>query len=147
LAETRDGLYSAASGNPEAPTFLGSLMFDIFFSKQSENHELTQQVRSSSCLVVFVAGTNDKSGWVSAGRSCQACALQASLDGIQHAFVNQATEVLDVRRQLQSLLGLGDRRPNLIVRFGHGPELPRPLRRKPGDVMATGVASGLATTL
>lgn len=133
---TRDGLYSAASGNPKLPRWLGSRMFDWVFSAASENDKLAEQVRSSAGLVVFVADTNDTYGWASAGRAYQRFALQASVDGLKHAFVNQAVEVPDVRSELQALLGLGNRRPNLIVRFGYGEAMPRSLRRKVGDVMA-----------
>jgi hypothetical protein len=48
---------------------------------------------------------------------------------LKYAFANQAVEVPRLRQQLASYLGLGERRPDLIVRFGTGPELPRSLRR------------------
>ena len=56
-------------------------------------------------------------------------ALQATALGLKHAFINQPVEVARLRPQLAALLGLGDRRPDLIVRFGYGPMLPRSLRR------------------
>jgi hypothetical protein len=134
-AETRDGLYGASSGNPKLPRWLGSIVFDVFFSKQAENEKYTEHVRSSSGVAIFVAETNDKEGWVSAGRAYQRFALQAAVDGVRHAFINQPVEVPEVRRELQRLLGLGDRRPNLVVRFGYGPLMPRSLRRKPAEVI------------
>jgi hypothetical protein len=42
-----------------------------------------------------------------------------------------------MRRELQGLLGLGERRPNLVVRFGYGPAMPKSLRRRAGDVIVT----------
>jgi hypothetical protein len=110
-------------------------VFDVFFSKQAENEKYTEHVRSSSGVAIFVAETNDKEGWVSAGRAYQRFALQAAVDGVRHAFINQPVEVPEVRRELQRLLGLGDRRPNLVVRFGYGPLMPRSLRRKPAEVI------------
>lgn len=135
LTTTRDGIYSASTGNPPLPSWLGPTMFDLTVSKDGENAKYTEQIRSSSGLAIFVAETNDKAGWVAAGRSFQRFALQATADGLKHAFVNQAVEVKDVRSQLQALLNLGERRPNLIVRFGRGPEMPRPLRRRVEDVL------------
>lgn len=134
-AETRDGLYSASTGNPALPSWLGSAAFDWFFSKEAENEKVAEQMRSSSGIAIFVANRNDKAGWIAAGRAYQRFALQATLDGLKHAIVNQAVEVPDVRRELQTLLGLGERRPDLIVRFGYGPAMPRSLRRRPSEVI------------
>jgi hypothetical protein len=135
-AETRDGLYSASTGNPALPGWLGPIAFDWFFSKDAENEKYAEQIRSSDGIAVFVADINDKAGWIAAGRTCQRFALQTTLDGVKYAFINQAVEEPEVRRDLQNQLGLGERRPNLVVRFGYGPEMPRSLRRRPADVMA-----------
>jgi hypothetical protein len=133
--KARDGLSTAASGTPSMPSWLGPIVFDLFFSKQAENDKYAEQIRSSSGLIVFVASSNDKQGWVAAGRAYQRFALQATVDGLKHAFLNQAVEVPSVRRDLQALLGLGERRPDLVVRYGYGPAMPRSLRRKPADVI------------
>ena len=134
-AETRDGLFTESSGNPTLPTWLGSTMFNLLLSKEAENDKYADQVRSSAGIVIIVAPSNDKEGWVAAGRAYQRFALQATVDGLKHAFINQAVEVPAVRRDLQSLLGLGARRPNLVVRFGHGPAMPKSLRRNVDDVI------------
>lgn len=128
-AATRDGLYAASSGNPTMPAWLGRRLFGVFFDKDTENDKYAKQVRSSAGIVVFVAASNDKAGWFDAGRAYQRFALQATVDGLKHAFINQPVEVPAVRRALQSLLGIGDRRPNLVVRFGYGPVMPKSLRR------------------
>jgi hypothetical protein len=136
-AASRDGLFSAASGNPRLPTWIGPKMFDFFFTKDSENAKLAEQVRSSPGLIAFIAPSDNRAGWAAAGRAYQRFALQATVDGLKHAFVNQAVEVPDVRRELRSLLGAGERRPSLLVRFGLGPPMPRSLRRSVQDVLVT----------
>jgi hypothetical protein len=136
-AASRDGLLSAASGNPRLPSWIGPMMFDLFITKDGENATLAEQVRSSSGLVAFIAPSNDRAGWTAAGRAYQRFALQATVDGLKHAFVNQAVEVPDTRRELRSLLGTGERRPSLLVRFGFGPPMPRSLRRSVRDVLVT----------
>lgn len=128
-AATRDGLYAASSGNPTMPSWLGRRLFGVFFDKETENDKYAKQARSSAGVVVFVAATDDRKGWFGAGRAYQRFALQATADGLKHAFLNQAVEVPAVRRALQSLLGIGDRRPNLVVRYGYGPVMPKSLRR------------------
>ncbi|MCL6751345.1 hypothetical protein KBT16_10350 [Nostoc sp. CCCryo 231-06] len=39
--------------------------------------------------------------------------------------MNQPVEVSALRPQFASYLGIGDRRPDLVVRFGYGTETPR----------------------
>ncbi len=134
-AETRDGLYAACSGNPESPTLIGSTLFNLFFTKDAENDKYRDHIRSSSGLMVFVANQDDPEGWINAGRAYERFALQATLDGLKNAFVNQAVEELDMRIRLQSLFNLGDRRPNFVVRFGYGDALPMSLRRAVADVV------------
>lgn len=133
---TRDGLYSACSGNPTVPSWLGPLTFDLFFTKDAENAKYVEHIRSSAGLVIFVAASDDKEGWVNAGRAYQRFALQATVEGLKNAFVNQAVEVRAMRQRLQDLLGLGDQRPNLVVRYGYGPTMPKSLRRPATEVIA-----------
>ncbi len=131
----RDGLFSATTGNPTLPTWLGRMVFGLFFKEGAENDKYRDHIRSSAGVIAFVADRNDKQGWVDAGRSYQRFALEATALGLRHAFVNQATEVPEVRTQFAEYLGIGKRRPNLLVRFGNGPTLPRSLRRPVDDVL------------
>jgi len=136
-ARRRDGLLSAASGNPSLPDWLGPLMYDLTVKPDSDNDRVAAQLRSSSGLVVFSAQSDDPAGWVAAGRAYERFALAATRAGLQHAFVNQAVEVTGQRVALQSYLGLGTRRADLIIRIGRGPTLPRSLRRPVDDVLVS----------
>lgn len=133
--ETRDGLYSACSGNPTMPDWIGQRVFGMVFKADSENARIGRQLASSSGIAVFVSDRDDTAHWVAAGRAYQRFALEATALGIRHAFLNQAVEVPEVRPELQSLLGLGGRRPDLVVRFGYAPQMPRSLRRPVADVI------------
>jgi hypothetical protein len=86
--------------------------------------------------LVLVARTPDRAGWVEAGRAYQRFALEATVRGLRHAFVNQAVEVAAVREKLAAELGIPGRRPDMILRFGNGPEMPRSLRRPVDSVLA-----------
>ena len=130
-----DGLFTAATGHRTAPTWAGRWLFDLSFRVKSETAKHMRQVRSSAGLAIFASDANDPEHWVQAGRSCQRFALQATALGIRHAFVNQPTEVPTVRAALASLLGLGERRPDLIMRFGYGRQLPFSARRPLGNVV------------
>ena len=131
-----DGLFSRASGNPAVPRWLGSALFPAFFRIDSENEKYAKQVRSSAGIAIFVSKANDKAHWIEAGRCYERFALQATALGIKNAFLNQPVEVSAVRPQFASFLGIGDRRPDLVVRFGRGPEMPRSLRRPVNAVLA-----------
>jgi hypothetical protein len=126
---TRDGLYARSFGNPEAPRLIGSMFMRLALSPKSQNGKDIDNIRSSAGIAVFVSESDDKKHWIEAGRCYERFALQATVLGIQTAFVNQPVEVGSLRPQFVGWLGVGSRRPDLVVRFGHGPEMPRSLRR------------------
>jgi hypothetical protein len=130
-----DGLFAKSSGNPTAPHWLGSRLFDLFFTPKAENEKYTRQIRSSAGIAIFVSDENTKSHWIEAGQCYQRFALQAAALGIRTAFLNQPVEVTTLRSQFAHHLEIGDRRPDLVVRFGHGPMMPRSLRRPIEDVI------------
>jgi nitroreductase len=134
--ETGDGLFSAASGNPTAPAWLGGLMFDLVFRVATENDKYVRQLRSSAGVAIFVSERDDKDHWMRAGRACQRFALQATALGLKHAFINQPVEVAALRPQLASLVGMTGRRPDIVMRFGYGPALPYSPRRPVEAVLA-----------
>lgn len=80
----------------------------------------TMRRLGGSGLAIIHSNRDDPAQWVQAGGACQRFALQAT--------------ALGARPQLQSLLGLGDRRPDLVLRFGYAPPMPRSLRRAPQPV-------------
>ena len=110
------------------------------FREKSENAKYVERIRSSTGIAVFCSAKNDKAHWIAVGRAYQRFALEATVFGLKNAFINQPVEVPAVRSQLASFLGVGDRRPDLVVRFGYGPSLPRSLRRPVESVMATTAA-------
>lgn len=124
-----DGLYSATSGNPSGPAWLGRMLFDVLFSVEKENDKYAKQVRSSSGIAIFVSDSSDPGHWIEAGRCYERFALQATALGIQNAFLNQPVEVASVRPTLAAHLGIGTARPDLVVRFGRGKKMPQSLRR------------------
>jgi hypothetical protein len=131
-----DGLFAAATGNPVMPAMLGQVMFPLVATADSENKKYLAQIASSPGLAIFVSEQNDRAHWVAAGRAYQRFALQATVLGIKHAFLNQAVEVPEVRQRLAKHLTLGERRPDLIVRFGYAKEMPWSMRRPVADVLA-----------
>jgi nitroreductase len=134
--KTGDGLFSAASGNPPLPQWLGPSMFDLVFKAGSENDKYARHIASSAGIAVFVAERDDPEHWVLAGRACQRFALAATALGLKHAFLNQPVDVTSLRPELAALVDMPGRRPDIVMRFGYGAQMPFSARRPVEAVMA-----------
>ncbi|WIW48158.1 Tat pathway signal protein [Bradyrhizobium sp. 62B] len=132
---TMDGLFAPASGNPSLPSWLARPLLKLFFTESGENKKYREQLAASAGVVALAADRNDKSHWIAVGRACQRFGLQATALGLKYAFVNQPVEVAALRSQFAASLGLGERRCDIVMRFGAGPDLPKSPRRPPELVM------------
>ncbi len=132
---TLDGLFAPASGNPSLPSWLARPLLRFFLTESGENKKYREQLASSAGVVVLAADRSDKSHWIAVGRACQRFGLQATALGLKYSFVNQPVEVAALRPQFATFLGLGERRPDIVMRFGAGPDLPKSPRRPPELVM------------
>jgi hypothetical protein len=133
----RDGLFSRATGNPSLPRWFAEPLLRFIFTPKAENEKYGTFIRSSAGIAVFVSAASDKAHWVETGRAYERFALQATAMGVHTAMVNQPVEVSSLRPQFANSLGIGRHRPDLVVRFGHGPEMPRSLRRPLDAVIAS----------
>jgi hypothetical protein len=131
----RDGLFAASSGNPMVPRFIGERVFGLAFTEQGETDRIQRQMRSSAGLAVFTGPAARAEAWVEAGRAFTRFALAATAAGMKLAFLNQPVEDVATRGDFAGWLGLGAARPDLVVRFGYGPALPRSLRRPVARVL------------
>jgi hypothetical protein len=138
-----DGLWSRTTGNPDVPRLLGKAGLPFFLNPRAQNRKDVPWTRGSAGIIVFVADQDDARHWIEVGRCYQRFALQATALGLCSTFINQPIEVPGLRRQFATWLGLGAHRPDLVVRFGYGPEMPRSLRRPLTDVI---VARGTHTS-
>ena len=130
-----DGLFSACSGNPAMPEWLGSRAFNAFFTKDAETEKYSNQIRSSAGIAVFTADRADPENWIRLGRSFERFSLQATALGIRNAHVNQPVEVADIRPEFAAWLGTPEARPDLVIRFGYAPALPMSVRRPVEQVL------------
>ena len=131
-----DGLCGKCTGNPALPATLGKLIFGLVPRPSPENKKIVQQVKTSAGFAIFVSEKDDPAHWVEAGRCYERFALTATALGIRNAFLNQPVEVKDVRGVLAAKMGLAEaERPDLIVRFGKGPEMPLSPRRPVDSVV------------
>nr|WP_249802031.1 Tat pathway signal protein [Bradyrhizobium zhengyangense] len=132
---TMDGLFSRVSGNPSLPAWVARPLLRLFFTEDGENKKYRDQLDSSAGVVVLAADRSDKAHWIAVGRACQRFGLQATALGLKYSFVNQPVEVAALKPQFATSLGLAERRPDIVMRFGAGPDLPKSLRRPPEQVM------------
>ncbi|MCG7198815.1 nitroreductase family protein [Marinobacter pelagius] len=130
-----DGLYGPVMGSPSVPRWLGLLAMKFGFSAKAQNLKDFRNIKSSSAIAVLYSEVDDKRHWIEAGRCYERMALQAAALGLRTAFINQPVEVSALRPEFARFLGIGDRRPDLVIRIGHGPECPRSLRRPLADVL------------
>jgi nitroreductase len=130
-----DGLYGPVMGNPAVPRWLGLLAMKVSFSANNQNKKDRRHIDSSSAIAVIYSEADDIPHWIEAGRCYQRLALQAAALGLRTAFINQPVEVATLRPEFACAIGIGGRRPDLIVRIGHGPQMPRSLRRPVEDVI------------
>lgn len=133
--EKGDGLFSAASGSPTLPTWLGGAALKLVLREQSENEKYAKHLDSSSGVAIFIGDQATPASWFEVGRAYERFALTATVHGVRTAFVNQPVEVPVVRNQFAQWLGLSGQRPDLVVRFGRGPTLPYSLRRPVAQVL------------
>jgi nitroreductase len=136
----RDGLFAGASGNPVTPEWLGRRVFPHVFTLAAETDRMARQLAGSAGFAVFAAERDDPAHWLAAGRAAQRFCLAATVLGLRTSWVNQPVEVPALRGVLAGWLGLGGRRPDLVLRFGRGPGLPASLRRPVADVLVEGMA-------
>ncbi|MBR0556086.1 nitroreductase family protein [Ciceribacter sp. L1K23] len=132
-----DGLYSATTGNPSLPEWLGPLAFRLAFTKSGEADKYARQMDSSAGVAVLAAEQADPAGWISVGRSCQRFCLAATALGLKTAFVNQPLEVAELRLALAEMARLRGLRPDVVLRFGYADVLPFSPRRPVADVIRT----------
>ncbi len=132
-----DGLYGPVMGYPVAPRWLGSITTRLAMSAKAQNRRDINAIRRSSAIAVFVSESDDPLHWLETGRCYQRLALQATVLGIAHAFINQPVENTPLRGRFAEALGLGGARADLVLRLGRGPAMPASLRRPVDAVIDT----------
>jgi hypothetical protein len=102
-------------------------------SQAAKDDELS---RWSALLALIVTSTDEKPDWIAAGQALQRVLLTATAAGLQASFLNQPIEISSMRLQLARDLGLPGH-PQLLLRFGYGPNVAPTPRREVSDVLVT----------
>ena len=115
-------------GNPTAPAWLGGLLFDAFFTAAAENDKLRAAGPQRRGDRGVRLGARRSRALDRGGRCFQRFALQATAIGVRTAHLNQPVELATLRPAFAADLGITNGRPDLVIRFGGGPAMPRSLR-------------------
>ena len=130
----RDGMPGYAFGLPDtlaaiAPVLLRHVPWDRM--RIVGDGELA---RHSPLLGVVATPTDQPRDWIIAGMAMQRALLFATSQGLSTGFMNQAVQAQETREELKALLRTG-LWPQVVLRFGFGPEPRATPRRSLGDVL------------
>lgn len=132
---TRDGLWVSTMGLPNMGRVIGNFVMRNFVSAKSEAKRLKDVLSHTQGLAIFVADKDEVSCWIKSGQAFQRFGLTATKLGISHAHLNMPCEEMQVRVKLAKELGLENKHPLLLIRFGYAHKMPYSYRRNVEDVI------------
>lgn len=115
----KDGIWSATMGMPGLGRFFGSLVMKYFVTSKSENKRLIALLEHTQGLVIFISDTNNAEAWVKTGQAFQRFGLISTHLGVSHAHLNMPCEEIVVRQKLAKELGIENKHPLLLIRYGY----------------------------
>jgi hypothetical protein len=129
-----DGMPGDALGLSGLQSAVGPLIvrtFDVGRSQAAKDNQLS---RGSALLALIVRESDDLTDWIAAGQAMQRVLLTATAAGLRASFLNQPIEISSMRLQLARALAL-EGNPQLLLRFGYGPNAAPTPRRPLMDVL------------
>ena len=106
--------------------------FDLGKGQAAKDREVAQR---APLLAVLGTAADTPHGWLEAGQAMERILLCACANGLTSSFLNQPVEVDDLRPQLARTIGRSGDQPQLIMRFGCGPEIPHSPRTSVEEVL------------
>jgi nitroreductase len=85
-------------------------------------------------LLIVLASENDRVALLRAGEVLERLLLTLTLEGLDYSFLNQPIEVLELRDQLQQLVGSASP-PQLLIRVGHALAAAEATPRRPMEAV------------
>lgn len=135
IASTLDGLSSNVLSEHPLPRWLGRASFALAMIPSRRAATEAARVRSSSALLLLSSDDDSPAAWLASGRSLERLLLHLTLLGVQHAYVTESIRVPELRVKLARLAQLEGTRPQVLLRLGHAPPLPRSPRRPLEEVV------------
>lgn len=124
----RDGMPGHAHGFGDLMSQLGPFVIRTFDWGNGQAAKDRQLALGSPLLAVIGTAADDPCRWLQAGQALSSVLLRARAEGVFASYLNQPTELPELRRRLTDLLGRGGH-PQLVLRLGYGePVQPTPRR-------------------
>lgn len=115
--------------------------FDLGKGQAAKDRELAE--RSPLLCVLGTAGDSPRD-WLAAGQAMQRAVLVAASQGLTSSYLNQPVEVEEVRPRLAAAIGSSPEHPQLVLRFGYGPDVRHAPRRAVQEVLVDPAGSSSA---
>ena len=131
----KDGIWSATMGMPGLGRLFGSFVMKNFVTANSEGKRLIDLLEHSQGLVIFISDTYNAQAWVKTGQAFQLFGLTATHLGVSHAHLNMPCEEMAVRLKLVKELGIQNKYPLLLIRYGYADRMPYSYRRNFDEVI------------
>lgn len=131
----KDGIWSATMGMPGLGRLFGSLVMKNFVTANSEGKRLIDLLEHSQGLVIFISDTYNTEAWVKTGQAFQIFGLTATHLRVSHAHLNMPCEEKVVRQKLAKELGMENKHPLLLIRYGYADRMPYSYRRNFDEVI------------
>jgi hypothetical protein len=133
-SRARRGMRGYGFGFRDLMSHAGPLVirtFDIGKGQAAKDRELAER---SPLLSVLGTEVDSPREWLAAGQAMERVLLRASAHGLTSSFLNQPVEVDDLRPRLAEAIGRGGEQPQLVMRFGYGPNVAHSPRVSVEDV-------------
>ncbi|MBB2915023.1 hypothetical protein FHS43_006338 [Streptosporangium becharense] len=95
-------------------------------------HEHTARFEPHPQIAVLTTAGDGPRDWLRAGQALQRVLLTATLHDVSASFLNQPLDLRDILRHTDPRHALGH--PQMIMRFGYGPPVPRAPRRPAAEL-------------
>ena len=127
-----DGMPGYAFGLGDVLSFAAPLIIRTFDWGQGKAAEDREIALGSPLLAVLGTGDDAPEDWVRAGEALQSVLLHCQAEGVQCAYLNQAVEIPELRRQLRDRLDLAGY-PQIVLRMGYAEPVSQPTPRRSLD--------------
>lgn len=104
-------------------SYAGPLVIRTFDTGKGQAAKDREIAEGSPLLTVLGTDGDTPRDWLAAGQAMERILLRASAHGLTSSFLNQPVEVDHLRPRLAAAIGRSGEQPQLVLRFGYGPEV------------------------
>lgn len=131
-----DGMRGYGFGLGEVMSQLGPFVIRSFDAGKGQAAKDRELAAGAPLLAVLGSEDDDPRSWLRTGQALQGVLLRARAGDVWSSYLNQPIEVEDLRPRLAKLIDREGEFPQLLLRFGFGPEVAPEPRRSVDEVIA-----------